>query len=253
MSLLVTDALVLHAFDYLESSRIVRLLTRDVGVRSAVARGARRSSRRFGTSIDLFAEGTAELHTRPGRELDTLGAFDVVHSHATIGAGLERFTGAAMLAELTLRFATHGGDEELFETVRHAVAAIAEATPDQAPGIALAGAWAVIATLGFGPMLDECAQCHRAIPDGDDATFNHSVGGTLCATCAQGGRVGRRLPAAARHQLVAWMQGEAAAADDPAVVRAHQRLLREFLQEHLADGRPLRAFDVWERDAWSAA
>jgi DNA repair protein RecO (recombination protein O) len=34
-------------------------------------------------------------------------------------------------------------------------------------------------------------------------------------------------------------------------VRAHQRLLREFVREHLADDRPLRAFDVWERDDWS--
>jgi DNA repair protein RecO (recombination protein O) len=34
-------------------------------------------------------------------------------------------------------------------------------------------------------------------------------------------------------------------------VRAHQRLLREFLREHLADDRPLRAFDVWERDDWT--
>jgi hypothetical protein len=33
--------------------------------------------------------------------------------------------------------------------------------------------------------------------------------------------------------------------------RAHQRLLREFLREHLADDRPLRAFEVWEQDAWT--
>jgi len=46
MTLLVTDAIVLHSFDYLESSRILRLLTREAGVRSVLARGARRSQRR---------------------------------------------------------------------------------------------------------------------------------------------------------------------------------------------------------------
>jgi hypothetical protein len=30
-------------------------------------------------------------------------------------------------------------------------------------------------------------------------------------------------------------------------------LLREFLGEHLSDGRELRAFAVWERGAWDAA
>jgi len=35
--------------------------------------------------------------------------------------------------------------------------------------------------------------------------------------------------------------------------RAHQRLVREFLIEHLDDGRPLRAFPVWEEERWTAA
>jgi DNA repair protein RecO (recombination protein O) len=38
---LATDAIVLHAFDYRETSRIVRLATRDVGMVSVIARGAR--------------------------------------------------------------------------------------------------------------------------------------------------------------------------------------------------------------------
>ncbi|OYV64365.1 MAG: hypothetical protein B7Z72_13325, partial [Gemmatimonadetes bacterium 21-71-4] len=80
MPLLVSDAIVLHAFDYLESSRILRLATREGGVRSALARGARRSQRRFGSVLDLFAQGSAQLSTRPGRDLDTLAGFDVVAS-----------------------------------------------------------------------------------------------------------------------------------------------------------------------------
>ena len=43
MSLLVTDAIVLHSADYLESSRIFRLATREAGVQSVLARGARSS------------------------------------------------------------------------------------------------------------------------------------------------------------------------------------------------------------------
>ena len=34
---------------------------------------------------------------------------------------------------------------------------------------------------------------------------------------------------------------------DEAESRAHQRLLREFLREHLTDERPLRAYEAWER------
>ena len=76
MPLVSTDAIILHAFDYLESSRILRMLTRDAGVRSVVAKGLRKSARRFGGGVDLFARGTAHLYTKPGRDLDTLAGFD---------------------------------------------------------------------------------------------------------------------------------------------------------------------------------
>jgi len=51
----------------------------------------------------------------------------------------------------------------------------------------------------------------------------------------------------------AWRNGTTITLPGDADVRAHQRLLREFLHEHLGDGRDLRAFDVWEQSAWDAA
>src|SRR5882762_11629702 len=93
-----TEAVVLHAFDYLESSRIIKLLTRDFGLRSVLARGARRSAKRFGAALDLFVQGRAELEIKPGRDLDTLSAFDLARTRAEIGLDLARFSGASALA-----------------------------------------------------------------------------------------------------------------------------------------------------------
>src|SRR5258705_11517027 len=104
MALLATDAIVLHMFDYLESSRILRLVTRDGGVRSALAKGARRSSRRFGSAGGLFAQGDAQLYAKPGRDLDTLSAFDVVLARPMLAEDLGRLAGAAAVAELPPRF-----------------------------------------------------------------------------------------------------------------------------------------------------
>src|SRR5687768_4192777 len=99
MALLVTDAVVLHAFDYLESSRILRLATREAGVVSVLAKGARRSRRRYGSALDLFAQGSAEMYAKPGRDLHTLSGFDVARARPGIAADLGRFTGAAAIAE----------------------------------------------------------------------------------------------------------------------------------------------------------
>jgi DNA repair protein RecO (recombination protein O) len=57
--LVSTPAVVLHAFDYSETSRIVRLATREAGVQSALARGAKRSRSRYGSAFGLVAEGVA--------------------------------------------------------------------------------------------------------------------------------------------------------------------------------------------------
>jgi DNA repair protein RecO (recombination protein O) len=246
--MLVTDAIVLHSLDYLESSRILKLVTREAGVRSVLARGARKSKKRFGAALDLYAEGTAELQIKPGRDLDTLSGFDVTRARPQLAGELARFAGASMVAELTLRFARDAADPGLYETVATTFDALGSATPERVRDMALAGAWRVLAELGVAPTIDACAECGAPVDAHAPAVFSHPAGGVLCARCGHLARGGRTLPPAARNALRDWLAGVDHALADADTVRAHQRLLREFLREHLADDRPLRAFDVWERD-----
>ena len=248
MPVVVSEAIVLHVFDYLESSRIFRLVTREAGVRSVLARGARRSSRRFGSALDLFAQGTAELHVKPGRDLDTLGRFDVERARPALGTDLSRFTGAAVIAELTLRFGRDAADPELFEAARFALDDLASAPSIDTREATLAGAWHLIAALGFAPGLDVCAECHESIEPNDAALFSHPAGGVLCERCGRRAAAGRLLPPSARTALRAWTAGERARLSGEPEIRAHQRLLREFLREHLSDDRPLPAFEMWTND-----
>lgn len=253
MSLVVTEAIVLHAFDYLESSRIVRLVTRVAGLRSALAKGARRSRRRFGSGLDLFAQGTASLYVKPGRDLDTLGGFEDVRPRAELADDLDRFSGAETIAEIALRFSVAGADMPLFDTVASALDRLAAAPPGGARATTLAGAWHIVAALGHAPSLAACAECGDAIEDSAPALFAQPAGGVLCGRCAALSAGGRKLPAAARAAIAAWIAGRPAAVASDAEARAHQRLLREFLEYHLHDGRSLRAYDLWEGAGWSAA
>ena len=82
--------------------------------------------------------------------------------------------------------------------------------------------------------------------------FSHPAGGVLCTRCARSTPGSRTVPPAARDALRSWLGGARAELAGDADGRAHQRLLREFLREHLADGRPLRAFELWEHGRWSA-
>jgi DNA repair protein RecO (recombination protein O) len=251
---LVTEAVVLHAFDYSETSRILRLATRDAGLVSVLARGARRSRSRFGSALDLFAEGTAELYLKEGRDLQTLSAFDLTRARPALAADLDRFTGASVLAELVLRFgAPEQAGASLYDTLAGALDQISAAPLGGAASASLAGAWRLVAALGFAPSLDACAACHAAVPPSLDAPFSHDAGGVLCAACGRLSPGGRLVPAAARGAIRQWIRRGDAPALDTREARAHQRLLREFLRHHIADTRPLRAFEVWEHGDWSHA
>jgi DNA repair protein RecO (recombination protein O) len=253
VTLIQTDAVVLHAFSYLESSRILRLATRDAGVVSVLAKGARRSSRRFGTAVDLFAEGQVQFYAKPGRDLHTLAGFDVVRSRPALATDLGRFMAASVVAELVLRFARDDAEPTLFEGLVRALDDIGAAGPSATREAGLAGAWQLVSELGFAPTLIDCAECHASVPLGSQAAFSHPAGGTLCDRCARLAGLRRMLPSSARESLAAWLARDPAPAPlDPPAARAHQRLLREFLREHLTDGRPLRAFEAWEGDRWNA-
>lgn len=253
MSALVTEAIVLHAFDYLETSRIIRLMTRDAGIQSVLARGARNSRKRFGNAVDLFAQGTAEIEMRPNRELQSLSSFEVTRGRAGLALDVGRFTAGSMITEMALRTSSDEPAPGLFDVVELALDRLAAAPPDETIDTALSGAWHIIATLGFTPALDVCANCHADLDPSARVSFSHSAGGALCSRCSANATGARVLPSAARNALREWINGGRAPSLDAAEGKAHQRLLREFFHEHLGTERELRAFRVWEQGAWSAA
>jgi DNA repair protein RecO (recombination protein O) len=253
MSMLVTEAIVLHAFDYLETSRILRLITREAGVQSVLARGARSSRKRFGNAVDLFAQGTAEISMRENRELQTLTSIDVTRARPQFALDVGRFTAGSMIAELALRSSSDEPAPGLFDSVENALDNLTAAPPEESIDAGLAGAWHIVATLGFSPALDVCANCHAELAPAASVGFAHSAGGALCERCGRLAVGSRVIPASARDALREWIDGGRVPRLSPQEGRAHQRLFREFFQEHLGGARELRAYDVWEQGTWSAA
>lgn len=250
MNALTTDAIVLHAFDYLETSRIVRLLTRDAGVVSVLARGARRSRARYGSGMDLYAEGVAQISIKPQRELHNLNNMEITRSRAGIAHDIGRFTSAAVISELVMRFVGEESGSHLFDVASHLFDEISHSPADETVQTAVAGAWRLVAALGLTPSLDVCANCHIEIPPESDALFSHRAGGVLCTKCGALVAGVRRLPALARSTINLWLDASRTVELNALEERAHQRLLREFVQEHLGADRPLRAFHVWEHERW---
>jgi DNA repair protein RecO (recombination protein O) len=158
-----------------------------------------------------------------------------------------------MIAELALRASSDESAQGMFDSVELALDNLAAAAAADTVSAGLAGAWHMIATLGFTPSLDSCANCHLELDEAAGVAFSHSAGGALCARCANLASGARSIPSAARNALREWMSGSTTPRLTLPESRAHQRLLREFFLEHLGDQRDLKAYGVWEHGAWTAA
>ena len=145
MRIVATDALILHAFDYRETSRIVRLATRDAGIVSVIARGARRPKSRFGSAFDLFTSGVAHFAMRPAADLHTLSGFDATHSRPELAGSLARFGAASAVAEICMRFGREDESGRVLDAASAILDAIGSSAPDAVAAAALAGIWRFVA------------------------------------------------------------------------------------------------------------
>jgi DNA repair protein RecO (recombination protein O) len=251
MPLVTTPAVILHVMPYGDTSKIVRLLTRDLGLQSAIARGARRARSPTGPRLDLFAFGAATLRLRESRDLHPLAGFEITDAHGGLAHGLARFAAASAVAELALKCAPAEPHAAVFDAVAGGLAALGAAAEEDVDATALAACWAVVVALGFTPSLDRCVAC--GTPLEGTLHFSAAQGGALCAAHRAGaGPLSRLAPsdAAALAALVAGLLPEAGL--DARHAASHRRLLLTFVRHHLAEDRPLPALGFWDRSAWTA-
>ena len=106
-----TDAVVLRAFDYRETSTIATLFTRCDGVISVLARGARRPKSRFGATLQPMSYIQVVYYVKDGRSLQTIKEAAHVHRFPNLTANLDRVTIGLRMVEL-VRAMLHEGDSQ---------------------------------------------------------------------------------------------------------------------------------------------
>lgn len=245
-----TPAIVLATLRYSETSKIVRLATRDHGVQSAIAKGALRPRSRFGASLQLLSTGQAHLLLSSRRDLHTLTAFDINNVPVALASNVARFATATVLAELMVRVGSTEPHAGAYTCLADGLAALERAGPEELPGLAVHLLWRLVATLGFEPGLTQCLKDGAPLEEGPLA-FSAADGGALCARCARTADI-TTLPAPDAAALRAMVSP----AGLPGVLdsrhaAAHRRLLARYIHYHVAEGGQLSALEFWVSRAWT--
>src|SRR5258705_5634274 len=113
--------MVLHTSALGESDRIVTFLTRSAGKVRAVAKGARRSKRRFGSNLERFSRVRLQYFEREGSDLARVEAAELLESFYGLQEDPERAAVLACMAEVADAFAREQQEDEADFRLLHAV------------------------------------------------------------------------------------------------------------------------------------
>jgi len=232
-----TEAVLLRAHDYGDSSRILRFYTEGHGLLSVVARGVRGRSGKGTTALATFASGELSAYVKPHRDLHTMKDFECRRLRGALGRDVLRFAGASAAAELVLSHAeqeTHAG---LFDALLTALDELESVESGERAGAILAALWTITEAFGFAPQIDGCIRCGQILEDEDFGRFDLGAGGVRCPACSEGA-AGPRVGPGARAQLRALLRGERPA--ELSHARQHLGLLADFLAYHVVS-RPLKS------------
>ncbi|MEW6273117.1 MAG: DNA repair protein RecO [Thermodesulfobacteriota bacterium] len=178
-----TPAIVLRTREFGESDKIVTVLSRSAGKFSGIAKGAKRSQRRFPGTLEIFSHVLLDYRRRPHAELAFLERATLLHPWPRLLDSLERFTAASHVVELADKMTVESevGDD-LYGVVAATLARLQAGEPG--PATLRLFELAALSASGYRPELVRCRGCRRSLAgDRGPVRLVGSLGGLLCSLC----------------------------------------------------------------------
>ena len=261
---------MLRSWAYGESDKIVSFLTRDFGKIRGIAKGAKRSRKRFLNVLEPFTLVQLRFHQRSNSPLAFVHACDWVYVFRDITRTLAKIAHASYLVEITDELTRDGDDSlSLFDHLRDGLRFLEqnEASREFLTAFELT----LLRLAGFQPTLEHCQRCGTpASGDGRENGFSPAHprsspglsfargqangrwgfsprdGGVLCRNCYGFRREAvplssEGLGVLAYFQRHGWVDGEKPAFSPPALREARD-ILPLFIQYQISKKLKSAAF-----------
>lgn len=182
------ELLLLHRYPYSETSWVIKALSREEGLLSLIAKGARRQKSPFAGALEPLSYSHLVWSRRPEAELGVLIQAQQVESWDKIRKDLLKSATALLMAELPLRFRPEGeGHEEWFDLLLSGLRWLE--TKEELLAVESAQLVAryllrIAAECGVGLTGNLCVRCGNELVQ--VAQLLGDAGGFLCASCTVG-------------------------------------------------------------------
>ncbi|MGH7455247.1 MAG: DNA repair protein RecO, partial [bacterium] len=164
MRLVKAEGIVIRSMNMGETSKLVTLFTRELGLLKIIAKGSRSSKSRIGAALEPLTVSRIVYYQKENRELQFLSQAEIVEFFPNLPADLENWGYANACAELVSR-SQIGADvtPKLYPILLNTIRAMNEPTAD-----ARACFWGfqmkLLGIFGVAPNLRRCLNCSTAGP-----------------------------------------------------------------------------------------
>ncbi len=177
-----TRGLVLSVSDHSESDKIVTFYSPDIGKATAIAKGAKRSKKRFVNKLEEFSLLQMDYTPSKRDSLLFLKEAELDNAFITLRTSYPRYVAAAFAGELALRFTReHDPDPFLFSLLLWAMQGLEDGRdPLEICALFLLR---MLGAAGYQPVLDRCGICGEVVRKGQNYSLYTGGGSLVCANC----------------------------------------------------------------------
>jgi DNA repair protein RecO (recombination protein O) len=180
---LKTTGFVLRTLSYSESDLIVTFYSHDFGKLKGIAKGAKRSKKRFANVFEPFSL-TNIIFTRKSRDmLAFIESCDIIDHYPHIRQDMEKTLIASYFIDLTDHFSPEGKkNEDVFKLLQDFLLLLVKEKASDA--VVRFFEMRLLKLAGFEPALDRCIVCKTPVTNGNSYYFHASEGGIKCGSCS---------------------------------------------------------------------
>lgn len=233
-----TAAIILRNRSIGESDQIITFLSEDHGKISGIAKGAKRSRKRFINSLEPYSLVNLCFRDRPHSDLAFILTSNLVRGFERLTTSLERFSHASYLVEITDGLI--GEREENRSVYRHLRDGLCH-LDDNGASLRFLTSFELklLKMVGYQPVLNSCRCCGAdfRVSTRDHWRFSLRDGGILCPSCVPSRKETLPLSSAAM-EVLTHLQSESDSVPTrqllpSGVVHEMRSMLLTFIQYHM--------------------